>query len=187
MDLIVGDLDLLGVVAIKALLLYLTAVVGFRIGERRTLAEMSPFDFVAAVAVGAVVGRIPNAHDTSYIEGAITLVVILAAHALITRLRYLKPVSGLIDHAPRLLVAEGKILKRELRRSGFTNADLEGMLRQRNLHDISQVQYVIFEQRGKISVIPRGLDCSEGNLLTPVIRKTRKLAADDGDFGRSAS
>lgn len=174
MDLIVGNSNLLGLVAIKALLLYLTAVVAFRVGERRTLADMSPFDFVAAVAVGAVVGRVPNANNTGYLEGAVTLVVILAAHAVITRLRYLKPVSRLIDHAPRLLVAEGQVLKRELRRSGFTYTDLEGMLRQRNIYDLSQVQYVIFEQRGKISVIPRGLDCSDGDRLVPVIRKTSK-------------
>jgi hypothetical protein len=51
----------------KALLLYLTAVLGFRVGQGRTLAELSPYDFVAAVAVGAIVGRIPNAHDASYL------------------------------------------------------------------------------------------------------------------------
>ncbi|WP_203935616.1 hypothetical protein [Planosporangium mesophilum] len=44
----------------KTLLLYATAVICFRVGERRTLAEMSAFDFVAAVAVGAIVGRFPR-------------------------------------------------------------------------------------------------------------------------------
>ncbi|MDP9356486.1 MAG: DUF421 domain-containing protein, partial [Chloroflexota bacterium] len=55
MSYLIGGGAALGWVAVKALLLYLTAVIGFRLGERRTLAEMSPFDFVAAVAVGAIV------------------------------------------------------------------------------------------------------------------------------------
>lgn len=177
---IIGDVSLLGIVAVKAVLLYVTAVVGFRLGERRTLAEMSPFDFVAAVAVGAIVGRIPNAHDTSYLEGAITLVVILAVHSFITRLRRMKPMSGIIDHAPRLLVVKGQVIEPELRRSGFTRADLAGLLRQRNIRDLSEVRYVIFEQRGKVSVIPETGPCStEGDLLTPVLRKAGRHAAGD--------
>lgn len=169
MEFLTGDPGLLDIVAIKALLLYLTAVLAFRVGERRTLADMSPFDFVAAVAVGSVVGRVPNAHDTGFYEGAATLVVILTAHAAITRLRHLKPIAALTDHPPRVLVAEGKVLTRELRRSGITEADLESMLRQRSFHDLSKVKYVILEQRGKISVIPQGLDTKDGNLLLPVV------------------
>lgn len=171
MDFVTGNPDLLGMVALKALLLYLTAVLAFRVGERRTLADMSPFDFIAAVAVGSVVGRVPNAHDTGFYEGATTLAVILAAHAAITRLRHLKPIAALTDHAPRVLVAEGTILKRELRRSGITQADLESMLRQRNIYDLTQVQYVILEQRGKISVIPQGPDHKDGDLLMPILSK----------------
>ncbi len=60
MEQLIGGVNELGWVAAKALLLYLTAVFGFRLGERRTLAEMSAFDFVAAVAVGAIVGRVPT-------------------------------------------------------------------------------------------------------------------------------
>jgi uncharacterized membrane protein YcaP (DUF421 family) len=45
-------------------MLYATAVIGLRFIKRRILAELSPFDFVAAVAVGAIVGRIPSAADS---------------------------------------------------------------------------------------------------------------------------
>ena len=48
-ELVPKDLTELAVVSIKALLLYLTAVFAFRVSKPRTLAEMSPFDFVAAV------------------------------------------------------------------------------------------------------------------------------------------
>src|SRR5205807_3827401 len=65
MDQLMGGGSELFWVALKALLLYVTAIGGFRLGERRTLAEMSAFDFVAAVAVGAIVGRVPNSSTTS--------------------------------------------------------------------------------------------------------------------------
>ncbi|MFG2040695.1 DUF421 domain-containing protein [Dactylosporangium sp. NPDC048998] len=143
-------------VAAKALLLYVTAVACFRIGERRTLAEMSAFDFVAAVAAGAIVGRVPNAHDAGYLAGAATLVTVLLAHRLIARLRYRPLLAKLIDHPPRLLVADGKVLDDELRRSGLTRRDLYGLLRQQGVDELASVRFVVFEQRGQVSVVRRG-------------------------------
>ena len=43
--------------AVKVIALYLTAALAFRFTQRRTLAQFTPFDWVAAVAVGAIVGR----------------------------------------------------------------------------------------------------------------------------------
>ena len=120
MEYLVGGYDEVGWVALKALLLYLTAVLGLRVGERRTLAQLSPFDFVAAVAVGAIVGRVPNAHDGSYLNGLATLATVLGAHAGLTRLRLRNGAARLLEHRPRLLVAEGRVLEDELRRCGLT-------------------------------------------------------------------
>lgn len=52
-----GQWTQLGGTAGKAVLMYATALVALRLGERRTLAQWTIVGFVAAVAVGAVVGR----------------------------------------------------------------------------------------------------------------------------------
>jgi uncharacterized membrane protein YcaP (DUF421 family) len=180
-DYIIGHPGELVWVAAKALALYLTAVIGFRVGERRTLAEMSPFDFVAAVAVGAVVGRVPNASDASYFAGAITLVTVLCAHSVLTRARRFPAVAALIDHVPRLLVAHGQVLDREMRRSGLTNADLYGLLRKHNIRDLSEVRYVIFEQRGNISVVrePGYSYDGDGDVLHGVLPRAEQARGNE--------
>jgi uncharacterized membrane protein YcaP (DUF421 family) len=155
MEHLIGGSGEIGWVAVKALLLYLTAVIGFRFGERRTLGQMSPFDFVAAVAVGAIIGRVPNADGTSYLAGAATLVTILVAHRVITRLRSVPRIGRLMEHPPRVLVANGEVRDGELRRAGLTRADLYAQLRQQGVGALSEVGYAIFEQRGQLSVIPR--------------------------------
>lgn len=143
----------LGWVALKAVLLYFTTVVCFRLGERRTLAQLSPFDFVAAVAAGAIVGRVPNANDASFLTGAGTLVAVLSSHAVLTRLRLMPRIEAVLDRRPRLLVSGGQVLDEELRRCGLTRADLDGVLRQHGIEDPSAVRFVVFEQRGQISVV----------------------------------
>ncbi len=169
MNELIGGGSTLGWVAVKALLLYLTAVFGFRLGERRTLAEMSAFDFIAAVAVGAIVGRVPNASTTSYLAGAVTLVTVLLAHRVVAKLRQVPGIALVFDHPPRVLVSNGKLLDSQLRRSGLTRDDLYGLLRQHGVLELNDVHLVIFEQRGKISVIRRAdFGDSEPELLRDI-------------------
>lgn len=125
---LIGEPGRLGWIAAKTFLLYVTAVVGMRAAGRRTLAELSPYDFVAAIAVGAIVGRLPTAPDASYLAGAVTLAVILFAHALVSRVRFTLLGRRLVDHPPRILVAHGEILDDQLRRSGLTRDDLDALL-----------------------------------------------------------
>ncbi len=155
MNQLFGGATGLGWVAAKAFLLYITAIFGFRLGERRTLAEMSAFDFIAAVAVGAIVGRVPNSSTTSYIAGAMTLVTVLLAHRIISKLRQVPSIALLFDHPPRVLVSGGQVVDSQLRRSGLTKDDLYGLLRQQGILQMADVHLVIFEQRGKLSVIRR--------------------------------
>ncbi|MBC5800934.1 MAG: DUF421 domain-containing protein [Candidatus Eremiobacteraeota bacterium] len=166
MDQIVSHVGSLGWVALKALLLFLTAVAGFRLAERRTVAQMGAFDFVAAVAVGAVVGRVPNSTTTSFLQGAVTLIAILAAHALLTRLRYHGTIAALVDHPPRLLVVHGRVKESQMRRSGLTRGDLFALLRGHDVHALADVRYAIFEHRGTLSVVrERGQRDPDGEIL----------------------
>lgn len=57
---LVGHACSLGWVALKAVLLFALALAAFRVGERRTVAQLSPFDFVVAVALGAIIAAPPR-------------------------------------------------------------------------------------------------------------------------------
>ncbi|HEX4771983.1 MAG TPA: YetF domain-containing protein [Bryobacteraceae bacterium] len=174
MDQLTGGAAQLGWVALKALLLYVTAVFGFRLGERRTLAEMSAFDFIAAVGVGAIIGRVPNASTTSYLAGAVTLVTILAAHRIISKLRQVPQIAELVDHPPRILLSDGKILRDEIRKAGLTQDDLYGILRQHGVTDLNEIRLVVFEQRGKVSVIKSTESKPDSQLISAVRSGSRK-------------
>ena len=177
MDHLVGGAGELGWVALKALLLYLTAVLGFRVGQRRTLADLSPFDFVAAVAVGSIVGRVPNASDASYLAGLATLAALLLAHGGLTRLRRFPSVAHLLEQTPRLLVAQGRVLEDELRRCGLTGDDLDGLLRRQGIGDLGEVRYAVLEPRGQLSVIRHAERSSpEPPLVRDIVARTAPRA-----------
>jgi Predicted membrane protein len=63
---LVGGTGGLGWVAVKAVLMFAVAVIGLRLGERRTLAQLGAFDFAVAVAIGAIIGRTVTAPSASF-------------------------------------------------------------------------------------------------------------------------
>jgi uncharacterized membrane protein YcaP (DUF421 family) len=175
MSWIVDHWDHLGLVAGKAVLMYVTAVVGLRLGERRTLAQWTIIDFATAVAVGAIVGRTATAGTQSYATGAVALMTLIAVHRLTSLLRFHPVVGKLFDHRIRVLVDHGQLRRRQLRVCGLTDNDLYAQLRQRGVFDLARLRYVLYEAKGDLTVVPdrdaagsepplvrAGLDSAEG-------------------------
>jgi uncharacterized membrane protein YcaP (DUF421 family) len=175
MSWIVDRWEGLGTVAGKAVLMYVTAVVGLRLGKRRTLAQWTIIDFATAVAIGAIVGRTAIAGAQSYATGAVALLTLIAVHRLASLLRF-HPVAGkLFDHRVRILVDHGQLRRRQLRMCGLTDNDLYAQLRQRGVFDLTGLRYVLYEAKGDLTVVPdrdaadhepplvpAGLDSAEG-------------------------
>ena len=152
-DALIGDWHVAAVAALKAVALFATALLAFRVTERRTLAEFAPFDWVAAVAVGAVVGRTATAADSSWLTGAAALLALLVVHAAVSRLRFLAPVRRMVDPPLRVLVRDGRIQRRDLRRCGLTDEDLAAVLRQQGVR-LEDVHLAVFESKGAVSILP---------------------------------
>jgi uncharacterized membrane protein YcaP (DUF421 family) len=143
----------LGWVALKAALLFAVAVIGLRLGERRTLTQLGAFDFAVAVAIGSIIGRTATASSTSFATGAVALVVLLIAHRVVSVLRRHSRISRVIDHPPRVLVA---------------------MLRQKGVGDMREVGYLLYETRGTTTLV------GAGDTPGPLIRDGLAAAGYDG-------
>jgi uncharacterized membrane protein YcaP (DUF421 family) len=140
--------------AVKAALMYATALLGLRLAHRRTLAQWTAIDFAAAVAVGAIIGRTAIARDQSYLEGAVALGTVLLAHTAISYARALRWPGKLVDHRVRVLVDRGRIRRGQLLLCGVTEHDLVAQLRERGVFDLSGVRYVLYEAKGDLTVVP---------------------------------
>lgn len=139
--------------ALKAIALFITAATAFRLTLRRTLAEFTPFDWVTAVAIGAVVGRTATAAGTSWLTGSAALLALIAAHDIVARLRFIPWVRRLVDPPVRVLVRDGQLDQANLRRCGLTREDLDAILRQHGHLTPTDVHLALFETRGVVSVL----------------------------------
>jgi uncharacterized membrane protein YcaP (DUF421 family) len=153
---LIGDVSGVADAALKTVALFMTAVILLRFTERRTLAEFAPFDWIAAVAAGAIVGRAATASDTSWLTASTALLCLLVAHSALARLRFVPGVQRFFDPPPTVLIRDGKVDHRNARRCGLTASDLEAVLRQHGHSNAERVHLAIFEAKGIISVLPAG-------------------------------
>ncbi|MFN8074601.1 MAG: DUF421 domain-containing protein [Kineosporiaceae bacterium] len=154
-DALIGDWHRAEYASVKAFLLFATAVLMFRLTERRTMAVFAPFDWVDAAATGAIVGRTATATDASWLTGTAALAALLLAHTALARLRFLEPDRRFVDPPLRVLVCDGEVDARSLRRCGLTGTDLRAVLRQHGQLDLDGIHLAIFEARGRISVLSK--------------------------------
>lgn len=151
---LIGDWHTAVHAAIKAAVLFLTAAVAFRLTTRRTIAQFAPFDWVAAVAVGAIVGRTATASDASWLTGTAALLSLLLVHAGLTRLRLIPGIQRFIDPPLRVLIHDGTVDRINLARCGMTEDDLTAVLRQGGFQSPTEVHIAILESRGTVSFVP---------------------------------
>lgn len=138
---------------IKTSALFLTAAILFRFMERRTLAEFAPFDWIAAVAAGAIVGRAATASDTSWLDATAALICLLVTHAVLARLRFIPGIRRFIDPPLKVLIRNGHVDRRNLRRCGLTMGDLDAVLRQHGHESSDRIHLAVFEAKGAISIL----------------------------------
>jgi hypothetical protein len=103
------------------------------------------------------------------------------AHRVIAIGRRHSRVVRLIDHPPRVLVARGELQDRELARAGLTAEDVYALLRENGADDLGQVGYLLYEERGAVTVI--GADREPGPLLQDGLNASGYRQAPPGTAG----
>lgn len=139
----------------RTIVFYLLLLVVIRILGKRQLGQMEASEFVVTMIV-ANLATIPMENpEIPVFQGMIPILTILAAEILISLLslrsiRFRKLLCG----KPVILIENGRVLQKNLRKTRVSVDELTGYLRQKDVLDIAQVQFAILETNGDLSVFP---------------------------------
>lgn len=130
-------------------ILLLTRVVG-----RRELSSMEPFDLILLVVTGDLVQQGVTQSDYSLTGAALVLTVMALLTVLTSYLSFRIPrVRGVLEGEPIVLIADGTIIQRNLKRERMTHAELAAEARQQQVADFTDVRYAVLETSGRISFV----------------------------------
>lgn len=170
-------------VFLRTFVVYLFLLVILRLAGKRTLSEMSTFDFILLLIISEATQNALVNDDRSLSNG---LAVILSLVALDRLVAYLKWKSGrlekFIEGTPIVLVEHGKVLDERVAKSRVTRDDILQAARQnQGLARMEQIKYAVLESSGGISIIPmdepqdEGLERRIEEALERVLRRTGRL------------
>ena len=143
-------------VVVSTVGIYLTFLVLIRLVGQRALANMSNFDFAAAVALGAVMGRVILGYTPTLPAGVLGLITLFGLQTVFGFVRRSPRADAAMSNLPVLLMAEGRLLEDNLRAAHVVENELRAKLRLAGVRRYDDVAAVVLERTGGISVLRRG-------------------------------
>ena len=144
---------------IRTVVLFIMTLISIRIMGKRTLAQLSPFDLLTIIIIGSAVAVPMEDEKVPFIHGVIPIVTITIINYLIqTVILENRKIENFLQGTPSVLIRNGEIILKNLRKERVTLADLSVLLREKNVRNIDQVQEATFEPSGRLSVIRREVE-----------------------------
>lgn len=142
---------------LRAAAMYLALMVLFKIAGRRSLAELTTFDFVLLMIIGEATQQALLGDDFSLTNSLMVIVTLIAIDVGLSLLKQRSRwVSQLIDGGPTVIVENGRILQGRMRHVRLVEADImEAARSSQGIETLEQIKFAIIERNGKISVIPK--------------------------------
>ena len=141
---------------LRAVVLFLFMYLLTRVIGRRELSSLQPFDLILLIVLGDTIQQGLTQDDYS-VTGAVIAVGTIAGMQVLTswgafRFPWLRRV---LDGHPIVLVEDGKVIEKNLRRERLTMDDLTEQARANQVASLDEVQWAIFEPSGSISFITK--------------------------------
>ncbi|WP_460919960.1 DUF421 domain-containing protein [Salinarchaeum chitinilyticum] len=134
--------------------IYVTLVVSLRISGSRTLAKMNAFDFIVTIAIGSVFGSALLTTAVSIVQAAAALVLLLTMQLLVglgqERWSWFE---WAVTNPPTMLYYRGEYHEKQMRRHRMTEADLRAAVRMEQSGSFEDVDAIVLETGGDVSVI----------------------------------
>ena len=144
------------VTLVRGLILYIFIIVCMRFMGKRQLGELQPTELVITILLSEIASIPMENNDVPMINSifaALVLVCLEIINSVIimksTKIRYL------LQGRPAVVINDGVLDQKKLKALRFTADDILDQLRQKDIFEISQVQYAVVETNGSLSVMKK--------------------------------
>jgi uncharacterized membrane protein YcaP (DUF421 family) len=141
---------------VRGTVIYWFLFLAFRFLLRRDMGAIGVADVLLVVLVADAAQNAMAGEYRTITDGIVLVSTIIGWNLAIDWLAFRSErVRALLEPAPLLLVRDGRILHRNLRRELMSVEDLLGKLREHGVDDVAQVRAARLESDGEMSVVRR--------------------------------
>lgn len=147
---------ILFVVLIRTIVLYLLIIGGLRLLGKRQLGELEPSELTLTLIIADLASVPMQDNGIPLLAGLIPIIVLLCLSSILSVLSA-KSVRfrALLCGRPSVVISDGVVVERELRRNRVTVDELLEELRIQGYADLGAIKFAVLESNGQLSVLPR--------------------------------
>lgn len=140
----------------RGAIIYVIILFLVRLSGKRTVGEFTPFDLVVVILIGESTQGALTGGDESVLGAPIVAATLIALNMFLGFLSARsKTVDRLLEGEPVLIMRDGVVLLRALRRNNLPLSDLEEAVRKQGLQSNDEVALAMLETNGEITVVPK--------------------------------
>ena len=146
----IWDTSFRAIISLIALFV-ITKIIG-----KKQVSQLSLFDYVVGISIGNFAAEMTINLDSSEVNG-IVAVAIFGIIAFIVSYLTMKSVTirRFFAGSPTVLVQEGKIVTKNMKKARFDVDDLLEVCRCNGFFNLNEIEYALMEANGEISFLPK--------------------------------
>ncbi len=143
-------------IVLRCVVIFALLFVVMRAIGRRELAQLQPLDLILLVVLGDLITQGVIQSDQSVTGAFLAVSTFALISVLLSYLSFRFPrLRPVLDGEPIIVIRDGEVLERSLRRERLTVEDIEEEARVQGIERLSDVKWGVLETTGRISFIRR--------------------------------
>lgn len=138
----------------RTVFVYFLVLLVVRLMGKREVGQLSPFDFVVAIIIAELAAIPMEVSDMPLWSGVLPLLILALLEIIMSYATLLsRPLRCIICGGPQVIIKNGRLLRKEMRKARYNLDDLIGQLREKGIVNIDDVEFAVLETSGRLSVI----------------------------------
>lgn len=138
----------------RTVILLIIIVAAVRIMGKRQIGQLQPAELVVTILLSEIAATPMQDNDIPMINSVVAIAVLVSLEILmsVVSMKSIR-IRGLLQGNSVILIRDGKIDQKQMKRLRYTIDDLLEALRAKDVFDVTDVQYAIAETDGTLSVL----------------------------------
>ena len=141
-------------IVLRSLFFLIVLFVITKVLGKKQLSQLSFFEYVTGITIGNVGAELATKVEGNIIHGVLSILVFAIAPFIAGSISLKsKTFRDLVEGKASVFIKDGKVMEDNLKKEKYTIDELLGLLRKKDVFDISEVEYALLEANGDFAVM----------------------------------
>ncbi len=137
----------------KTIFLYFFVVLVYRIMGKKEVGQLGIIDLIVSILIAELVAFSLESQNESLLRSIVPITTLLVIQVVLSYITIKSDtIRTLLEGKPTILIKQGKLLYKQLKKMRYSLDDLVSQLREKGVRNLDEVDYAILENNGKLSV-----------------------------------